>query len=156
MDWSSASNFSCNAKTSRSFLFSIHDTSILQLWFILHCSYFINLAGDRFIWCWILFYHHRVANFWGDIGGIWLYNTFQVCHCFMVMYLFWVAEDANRDLLQFLLACLGSLSGEDTYSWLGIPTTICQIGIFFFSWILSFRFSKCKISRCMSIRSVFL
>ncbi|RVX00232.1 Vesicle transport protein GOT1 [Vitis vinifera] len=57
-----------------------------------------------FFWCWLLLCYHRMAYLGYDVGGIWIYRA-----------------------LQWLLANTGCFSAEDTLSWLGIPTAICEI-----------------------------
>ncbi|MBA0874940.1 hypothetical protein Goshw_024231 [Gossypium schwendimanii] len=66
-------------------------------------------TGNNFFWCWLLFCCRRMAHIWHDIGDIWI-----------------------RCTLQWFLANTGSVSAEDTNSWLAIPATIHQIGMFSF------------------------
>ncbi|KAH7521390.1 hypothetical protein FEM48_Zijuj07G0028000 [Ziziphus jujuba var. spinosa] len=60
-----------------------------------------KFQGDDFIRHWLLFSCYRMANFWHDLGDIWVHRAFQ-----------------------WLLANTRSFSSEDTYSWLVYPTAI--------------------------------
>ncbi|KAF8412829.1 hypothetical protein HHK36_000800 [Tetracentron sinense] len=64
-----------------------------------------ELQGYNFFWHWLPLGPHRVAYHGHDLRGIWVYST-----------------------LQWLLADTRSVSTEDTHSWLGVPTTVCDIG----------------------------